>query len=649
MILWADARRLPLRDESVHMCATSPPYWSQRDYKVEPAVWGGSVDCSHDWQPFRFYQDARTGNNGLRDTARGATVHLERWRDSDFCARCAAWRGQLGLEPTPGLYVDHLVEVAREIRRVLRPEGTFWLVLGDTYYSAKGSYFNPGGVGNRSWDREKRDSRVTAAALPTRWAPNRMLPPAIAAGFGLKPKDLVGVPWWAAFALRADGWYLRAAIVWHKPNPIPTVAAEPHPEGRWPPNVLLSHTAECRPAGRVMVRSDGHHPASRGPGGLGTAGHGWQSDLQERAAGQEEVEAWICTRDCPVAALDAQSGTECGAFAPVQGTEPSGSFDGPVYGEHKNRISGPFYGDSGGASRFFPIFAAEDGCWLCGLPANGAAQGSRRHQAIDESGTSTALLDAHVLPLERLVHHVRAVGGLCASCAIGFARSLAATSRARVASVVGLDSIPTRNARILMHSLALIAASQAPSGIMPTIPNLKLWCGYVAAAINGFITSGLDGDGADHGPPFIYQPKADHSERDIGCEDLPWRTAAEMTDSGEETARLNSPRTGAGRTRGARNFHPTVKPLALVRWLVRLVAAPGQRVLDPFAGSGTTGMAAKLEGVECVLIEREPDYVAIAERRIAAVQQPALLALAECGLAEPVAVNDVERQLSLLP
>lgn len=126
-------------------CVTSPPYWSLRDYGVA---------------------------------------------------------GQLGLEPTPDAYVSALVEVFREVRRVLKPAGTLWLNLGDTFFTAGGRCRNPGGAAH---DQHP-------AGLP----PNRGPPVA-----GLKPKDLVGIPWRVAFALQADGWWLRTDIIWHKPNPMP--------------------------------------------------------------------------------------------------------------------------------------------------------------------------------------------------------------------------------------------------------------------------------------------------------------------------------------------------------------------------------------------------------------------------------------------
>jgi DNA modification methylase len=118
---------------------------------------------------------------------------------------------------------------------------------------------------------------------------------------------------------------------------------------------------------------------------------------------------------------------------------------------------------------------------------------------------------------------------------------------------------------------------------------------------------------------FFYVAKPSRDERDLGCEDLPMRSGGELCDRKDGSAGLNNPRAGAGRSSGGRNTHPTVKPLALMRWLVRLVTPPSGVVLDPFTGSGTTGMACAAENVRFIGIEREAEYVAIAERRIAAI------------------------------
>ena len=124
---------------------------------------------------------------------------------------------------------------------------------------------------------------------------------------------------------------------------------------------------------------------------------------------------------------------------------------------------------------------------------------------------------------------------------------------------------------------------------------------------------------------FLYCAKPSTAERELGCEHLPRRAAAALTDSNEGPARLNSPRTGAGRTStGRANHHPTVKSIDLMRWLCRLVTPPGGIILDPFAGSGTTGCAAALEHLRFIGCDLDLDdegneagYVAIARARIA--------------------------------
>jgi DNA modification methylase len=116
--------------------------------------------------------------------------------------------GQIGLEETPEKYVQKMVEVFTEVKRVLKKEGSLWLNLGDSY-NGSGKGGNPEGsiwtgfVGNK--DREK-------SAQPKSKKTEIL---------GLKPKDLIGIPWMVAFALRSSGWYLRQDIIWHKPNPMP--------------------------------------------------------------------------------------------------------------------------------------------------------------------------------------------------------------------------------------------------------------------------------------------------------------------------------------------------------------------------------------------------------------------------------------------
>jgi DNA modification methylase len=113
--------------------------------------------------------------------------------------------GQIGLEPTPEEFVAKLVEAFREVRRVLRDDGTLWLNLGDSYNAYNGNRGASTGIAN-SGHHEIMPSLPGGSGLTVK---------------GLKPKDLIGIPWRVAFALQADGWYLRSDIIWHKPNPMP--------------------------------------------------------------------------------------------------------------------------------------------------------------------------------------------------------------------------------------------------------------------------------------------------------------------------------------------------------------------------------------------------------------------------------------------
>ena len=122
--------------------------------------------------------------------------------------------GQIGRESTPEDFVAAMVAVFREVRRVLRDDGTLWLNLGDTYAANRGGTTPPaqtvaGGIGGKGGQKERRGQ--ADGYNPTRDCTR----------YGLKHKDLIGIPWRVAFALQADGWYLRQDIIWHKPNPMP--------------------------------------------------------------------------------------------------------------------------------------------------------------------------------------------------------------------------------------------------------------------------------------------------------------------------------------------------------------------------------------------------------------------------------------------
>jgi DNA modification methylase len=144
-----------LPDGIVNTCVTSPPYYGLRDYNVD---------------------------------------------------------GQVGIEETPEAFVQKLVEIFREVKRVLRDDGTVWLNLGDSYSSHKDCK----SVGQTLAAGTSRENAHVMELGKSRVRDTKMLK-----SQGLKNKDLIGIPWMVAFALRADGWYLRQDIIWHKPNPMP--------------------------------------------------------------------------------------------------------------------------------------------------------------------------------------------------------------------------------------------------------------------------------------------------------------------------------------------------------------------------------------------------------------------------------------------
>ena len=148
-------------------------------------------------------------------------------------------------------------------------------------------------------------------------------------------------------------------------------------------------------------------------------------------------------------------------------------------------------------------------------------------------------------------------------------------------------------------------------------PNIGRWPANLIHDGSDEVVGLFPEDNSGSAARFFYCAKASKADRDEGCEALPMRTAGEMTDREEGADGLNSPRAGAGRGEGARNFHPTVKPTDLMRYLCRLVTQPGGIVLDPFMGSGSTGKGAMAEGFRFIGIERDPDYFKIAEARVA--------------------------------
>ena len=199
---WAD-----IPDGSVHTCVTSPPYWGLRDYGT--ATWeGGDAECDHiertavDCAKTSTLGSNRDGLGEMNAAHQGKVTQYK-----DICPKCGARRidAQLGLEKTPEEYVEHMVAVFRHVWRVLRDDGTLWLNLGDSYTSGGRDSFGPATNRGKGEEGHNAIKKTPRAPQPS----------------NLKPKDLCGIPWRVAFALQADGWYLRSDIIWSKPNPIP--------------------------------------------------------------------------------------------------------------------------------------------------------------------------------------------------------------------------------------------------------------------------------------------------------------------------------------------------------------------------------------------------------------------------------------------
>ena len=202
-ILFGDCREtLKEFDGEVRMCVTSPPYYGLRDYGT--ATWvGGDPNCNHMRDSKVKPENCITGHkNHGKMAGVGDAIY------KTVCPKCGAVRqdSQIGLEETPEEYIENLVSVFRSVRDVMTDDGTLWLNIGDSYYN-----YRPGkgqALPKQTVSKTKQDLPDTCAKRGNKLD-------------GLKEKDLIGIPWMLAFALRADGWYLRQDIIWHKPNPMP--------------------------------------------------------------------------------------------------------------------------------------------------------------------------------------------------------------------------------------------------------------------------------------------------------------------------------------------------------------------------------------------------------------------------------------------
>ena len=200
-------KTLPI--ESINCVICSPPYWGLRDYGIEPVVWDGDKDCKHE---FGEYDSKLLHEN--RQNLDGGTLGNPEYRENlhgfgnaraGFCAKCGAWRGSLGLEPTFELYIKHLCDIFDEIKRVLRKDGTCWVNLGDSY----------GGSGNASGHTKDTKNlgykTLEMGATKGNQKTTRQY-----------SKSLLDIPHRFSIEMTNRGWIKRNTLIWWKPNCMPS-------------------------------------------------------------------------------------------------------------------------------------------------------------------------------------------------------------------------------------------------------------------------------------------------------------------------------------------------------------------------------------------------------------------------------------------
>ena len=616
-LIRASANAIPLPDASVQTCVTSPPYWGLRSYAGEQQqVWGGDPEHAHEWSGHE--QRGQTGGTGkstlgaasgghgisrmseagiLRSQVRQATTPTI---SSAFCP-CGAWYGALGLEPTPELYVAHLVEVFREVRRVLRKDGTLWLNLGD-------SYNNIGGTvgGGKNVEARQRTLRT--------WA------------VGLKPKDLVGIPWMVAFALRADGWYLRSDIIWHKPNPMPESVTDR-------PTKAHEYLFLLTKSERYFYDADAirepitdvasvlrHKDTGRGDQGYAVAsGQGLRPQRNSNSGlggnvetGRNKRTVWtVATRPFPNVPA---------RRAGVGGTDRRWSPGCPVHEDQRH------------------LDATDE----CGEPLTASQSGSTTHSGDHPAQSQPS---AHAPIVQRLV----AETSLDSSDSLALASAQTATPRStqsrRTARAPETSQHETGGAGLAPHTGG-ISQSPEPAATVVRSPESSIEAGYAEDEQDSYREPETPSRSActctsmqsiSHFavyPPDLIEPciLAGSSPKACGVCGAPWERVVRRSDASNETNERiadydvgglvkGSPADRVRRLDGKNYEHVRV---ATNDWKPTCAHDDGSGqsvVLDPFNGSGTTGVVAVRHNREYVGVDISDEYMGLARQRINEVQR----------------------------
>jgi len=217
-VLVGDAKKVldRLPENSVDMSMTSPPYWGLRDYGEESVtVWGGDPNCEHQWVPHKvsLEHENRNFQEGTQEEVHGekGTTYIKKYDDkkADFCQKCGAWKGQLGLEPTPDLFVKHLVSIFEKLKKPLKPWGTLYVVISDTYSS----------FGGKQKEEHLEKANVGATKSGVQRGIRYCTKPE---NIEIPQKCLCMIPERFAMAMIQNGWILRNKTIWHKPNAMPS-------------------------------------------------------------------------------------------------------------------------------------------------------------------------------------------------------------------------------------------------------------------------------------------------------------------------------------------------------------------------------------------------------------------------------------------
>jgi DNA modification methylase len=571
-------RELP--DESVQCCVTSPPYWGLRDYGT--GQWeGGDAGCTH-----KQGRDGAGRADGVVDERsqrnRDGTAALTR----QVC-KCGAIRvdNQLGLEKTPEEYIAKMVAVFKEVRRVLRSDGTCWANMGDSYAGA--GYSNHKNTGGAL----REDGGVQHHCTTS----------------GCKPKDLVGIPWMLAFALRADGWWLRQDIIWAKPNPMPESVTDRLTKSH-EYIFLLSKSAKYyfnhEAIKEPCVKGFAGSTFSEGK----TAGHqlGRASTKPRIGADRKELRSGIESRHRSEIvggqSLEAHPGETRNkrdvwtvATQPFNGAKIVADYVGSDGKPYKVSEDCPVHGPRRG---FETPQMASCGELLSTYQSGIADNASHPYQELGCEFVSILFPDGGLPSREESLSPTAESMADRRTCEhrMGDTQNLRGTKDTHGTRACNLDSVSQpRSASATLRSSGSHKMGRASATTSPCIssgetlsgrPRSAVQLGTVGLGVHTSENSISQADSVEH-PSARTQSRIPGSVAQCNC-------AIVIVD------------------------HFATFPPKLIEPCILAGSKPGDIVLDPFAGSGTTGVVALRHKRDFIGIELNPDYITLINKRLLA-------------------------------